>query len=83
MKCNKIEIESKLKFIWKCMYLNHTHTILSLAFVPFPRPTFNNQTRMLIATNPNNIEIVLSIVNSLNVIFSLEFNLHIAKKKRM
>jgi hypothetical protein len=57
--------------------------------VPFPRPTFNNQTRMLIATNPKNIEIgiqkklVLSIVNSLNVIFSLEFNLPIAKKKRM
>jgi hypothetical protein len=57
--------------------------------VPFLRPTFNNQTRMLIATNPNNIEIgtkktlVLSIVNSLNVIFSLEFNLLVAKKKRM
>jgi hypothetical protein len=73
------------------MYLDHTHThiFLSLAVVPFPRPTFNNQTRMLIATNPKNIEIgiqkklVLSIVNSLNVIFSLEFNLPIAKKKRM
>jgi hypothetical protein len=41
------------------MYLDHTHThtFLSLAFVPFPRPTFNNQKRMLIATNPNNIEI--------------------------
>jgi hypothetical protein len=57
--------------------------------VPFSRPTFNNQTRMLIATNPNNVEIgtqkilVLSIVNSLNVTFSLEFNLLIAKKKRM
>jgi hypothetical protein len=57
--------------------------------VPFPRPTFNNQTRMLIATNPNNIEIgtqkklVLSIVNSLNVRFSLEFNLPITKKKRI
>jgi len=57
--------------------------------VPFPRSTFNNQTRMLIATNPNKIEIgtkkklVLLIVNSLNVIFSLEFNLPITKKKRM
>lgn len=69
--------------------LSHTHIFLSLTFVPFLRPTFNNQTRMLIATNPNNIEIgtkktlVLSIVNSLNVIFSLEFNLLVAKKKRM
>jgi len=43
--------------MWKNMYLDHTHTFLSLAFVPFPRPTFNNQTRMLIATNLNNIEI--------------------------
>jgi hypothetical protein len=56
--------------------------------VPFSRLTFNKQTRMLIATNPKNIEIgnkkklVLSIVNSLNVIFSLEFNLLIAKKER-
>jgi len=44
---------------------------------------------MLIATNPNNIEIgskkklVLSIFNSLNVIFFLEFNLPTAKKERM
>jgi hypothetical protein len=57
--------------------------------VPFPRPTFKNQTKTLIATNPNNIEIgtqkklVLSIANSLNVIFSLEVNLTKTKKKRM
>jgi hypothetical protein len=43
--------------------------------VPFPRPTFNNQTRMLIATNPNNIEIgtpkklVLSI--KCNILFGI------------
>jgi hypothetical protein len=57
--------------------------------VPFPRSTFKNQTKMLIATNPNNIEIgtqkklLLSIVNSLNVIFYLEVNLLITNKKRM
>ncbi len=61
--------------MWKCMQFDHTHTFLSLAFVPFPRPTFNNQTRMLIATNPNNIEIgtpkklVLSI--KCNILFGI------------